>query len=64
MKTKVVALYTEEERKKIIEYQSTVSNLEDICAQVDCQGIECVKCPLWTAHCNYQALQDSLLNIV
>ena len=64
MKTKTVAVYTEEERKKIIAYQTAVSNLEDICTQVNCQGIDCIECPLWTAHCNYQALQDSMLNIV
>ena len=64
MKTKTVAVYTEEVRKKIIAYQTAVNNLDDICANVNCQGIDCVACPLWNAHCNYQALQDSLLNIV
>lgn len=64
MTTKTVAVYTEEERKKLIAYQTTVSNLEDICILVDCQGIACEECPLWKVHCDYQALQDSILNIV
>ena len=64
MKTKTIAVYTEEERKKIIAYQIAVNNLEDICSQVNCQGINCEECPLWTAHRNYLALQDSVLNIV
>ena len=64
MKTKIVAVYEEEERKKIIAYQTAVDNLGDICANVDCQGMDCLSCPLWSARCNYEKLQDSLLNIV
>lgn len=64
MKTKTVAVYTDEERKKIIAYQTAVNNLDDICANVDCQGIDCLGCPLWSARCAYEQLQDSILNIV
>lgn len=64
MKTKTVAVYTEEEKEKIIAYQTAVDNLGEICAKVDCQGIDCLGCPLWSARCAYEKFQDSLLNIV
>lgn len=64
MKTKTVAVYTEEERKKIIAYQTAVSNLGDVCANVSCQNIDCSNCPLWAARCSYEQLQGNLLNIV
>ena len=64
MKTKTVAVYTEEEKEKIIAYQTAVDSLGEICANVECQGIDCLGCPLWSARCAYEKFQDSLLNIV
>lgn len=64
MKTKTVAEYEGKEKEKIIAYQTAVDNLGEICANVDCQGIDCLNCPLWSARCAYEQLQNSLLNIV